>query len=72
MVATRRSGSRSTVTVTRVHVGRVHVVQVETVNLSPNQPASISGAGMGMSPEACMVESDRFPLAAQSTFPFNR
>ena len=42
------------------------------LNFSPHQPASSMGAGMGISPAACMVESEIFPWPFSSTLPLSR
>ena len=66
MVATRRSGSRSTVTFTLFTSGVFTLFRYRRLNLSPQPAASTIGAGIGMSPEACMVESEMLPAARSS------
>jgi len=60
MVATRRSGSRSTMASTRFRRGVVTVFMNSRLNLSPHQPASSTGAGMESSLGACMVDTSIF------------
>ncbi len=57
MVATRRSGSRSTVTSTLFSFGVVTGFRNSRLNLSPHHPASTIGGGTGSSPGASMVET---------------
>ena len=42
------------------------------LNLSPHHPASSIGAGIGISPEACMVDSEMLLLPSSSTLPLSR
>ena len=72
MPAMRRSGSRSTVTFTLFNFGVFTELRNRRLNLSPHQPASSIGAGMGISPEACIVVSEMFGSPSISTLPFNR
>ena len=71
MEATRRSGIRSTVTFTLRMSGVLTAFRYRRLNFSPHQPASSMGAGMGISPAACMVEREIFPWPFSSTLPLN-
>ncbi len=48
------------------------LLRYSRLNLSPTQPASTIGAGIGISPEACMLESEMLLLPFISTFPLRR
>src|ERR1035438_7938359 len=72
MAATRRSGSRSRLKVTPFTSGVFTLFRYRRLNLSPSHRASAMGAGMGMSPVACMVARPIFCGPFISTLPFRR